>query len=586
MKRSTFDLAPVIPVPGTTENEIACGWKKVVRRILDHAPGTVAIETYQGVDVDRIFAELQGAASSEVMLVDTRLLMKTPGEIEFLTYPDVTDDPVFGRITRLDLRDFFPATIGVPTASGNARLVVIGPGASLLLPEADTTVYADMPRWEIQQRQRRGLVGNLGLPNRDAGAKELYKRSFFVDWRVLDRHKKTILPESDLYLESVDGDVPLLVSTSVLMKALGTVAQRPFKLKPFFDPGVWGGQWMRRVCGLEDDAPNYAWCFNCVPEENSLIIRLGGTNLEMPAINLVFFRTRELLGEPVQARFGAEFPIRFDFLDTMGGQNLSFQVHPSTQYIRDHFGMHYTQDESYYILAAKPEALVYLGLRDGVDPPRMRSELEAAQRGDPPFAAEEYVQTWPVRPHDHFLIPAGTPHCSGSESVVLEVSATPYIFTFKLWDWGRLDLDGRPRPINIEHGWKNIRWDRTTDWTRQNLVNRTVEIARGEGWREERTGLHELEFIETRRHWFSVPVTHDTGGKDLGTVHVLNLVEGQEVTITSEENRFSPCPVRYAETVVIPAAVGRYTVTPSGPSVGRDVATLRASIRTGINCDG
>lgn len=50
--------------------------------------------------------------------------------------------------------------------------------------------------------------------------------------------------------------------------------------------------------------------------------------------------------------------------------------------------------------------------------------------------------------------------------MVLEISATPYIFTFKLWDWQRLGLDGLPRPINIEHGKHVIQWDRTTKWVK------------------------------------------------------------------------------------------------------------------------
>src|ERR1019366_2477827 len=207
-------------------------------------------------------------------------------------------------------------------------------------------------------------------------------------------------------------------------------------------------------------------------------------------INLVFQHPHELLGEAVHARFGKEFPMRFDFLDTMGGGKLSLQVHPLTEYIQSKFGMNYTQDESYYLLDAEPGATVYLGLKDNISPKEMIDDLYRAQERDGDFPAEKYVNRWPAQKHDHFLIPAGTIHCSGAGSMVLEISATPYIFTFKLWDWGRLGLDGKPRPIHLDHGIRNIQWDRTTDWVRANLVDQLVPIASGDQWREECTGLH------------------------------------------------------------------------------------------------
>jgi mannose-6-phosphate isomerase class I len=316
-----------------------------------------------------------------------------------------------------------------------------------------------------------------------------------------------------------------------------------------------------------------------VPEENSLLLGYGEIRVEIPAINLVFLQPDDLLGSAVHARFGTEFPIRFDFLDTMGGGNLSLQVHPLTEYIQDNFGMHYTQDESYYLLDAKPGAVVYLGLKDNIDPAAMTRDLFAAQTGGADFPADCYVNQFPAQPHDHFLIPAGTIHCSGKDSMVLEISATPYIFTFKLWDWGRLGLDGLPRPIHIEHGLANIQWDRNTEWTRRNLVNVVTPLTSGDGWREESTGLHPREFIETRRHWFIGTVPHDTHGG----VNVLNLVQGEEAIVESPDNAFEPFVVHYAETFIVPAAVGRYTLRPHGPAVGTECGTIKAFVRTGAD---
>ena len=173
------------------------------------------------------------------------------------------------------------------------------------------------------------------------------------------------------------------------------------------------------------------------------------------------------------------------------------------------------------------------------------------------------------------LIPAGTVHCSGDNSVVLEISATPYIFTFKLWDWGRLGLDGKPRPINLKHGLANIQWDQTTSWVEKNLINRICPLGEGDGWREEQTGLHQREYIDTRRHWFTKAVLHNTQGG----VNVLNLVEGEEVVVSSPHGSFAPFVVHYAETFIVPAAVGEYVIEPTGKSAGQKCATMKAFVR-------
>jgi hypothetical protein len=249
-------------------------------------------------------------------------------------------------------------------------------------------------------------------------------------------------------------------------------------------------------------------------------------------------------------------------------------VHPRTAYAREHFGLRYTQDESYYLLDAAPGAIVYLGVRTGTDPEEMLAALRAAQSGGPPFDADRFVNRWPARRHDHFLIPAGTVHCSGADCMVLEISSTPYLFTFKLWDWGRLGLDGKPRPINIERGAANIDWRRDTAWVRRELVNRLEPLEGGPGWRSERTGLHERELLDTVRHWLTGVVPRHTGD----TVHVANLVKGAAALIESPDEAFDPFEVHYAETFVVPASVGPYTVRPRGDTP-EEHATITASVR-------
>jgi mannose-6-phosphate isomerase class I len=558
------------------------GWPKILERLRASAasePCTIFFECYPGV-LEKALITTLAEGLRPACLIATSDQLKSPSEIELLVSNVLGDDPVFGRMNSLEIGDFFD-TEKLAKAREQVKnwkhglLVIVGTGASLLSEEPNLLVYADLARWEIQQRQRRSTVGNLGADNLQESPGQKYKRAFFVDWRVADHLKKSLLLKIDFWLDT-NGDVPKLVTGGAVRDGLKQIARRPFRVVPYFDPGPWGGHWMEAVCGLPAGVPNYAWCFDCVPEENSLMLSFGGTCLEIPAMNLTLLYPRELLGDAVFSRFGAEFPIRFDLLDTMGGGNLSLQVHPKTQFIREQFGMQYTQDESYYLLDAGENGSVYLGTRSQINRDAMTRELKEAQTNDHPFRAENYVNKFPAKKHDHFLIPAGTIHCSGKNTMVLEVSATPYIFTFKLWDWDRLGMNGLPRPIHLEHGLTNIVWNRDTEWVRKNLINRIEPVREGPGWREERTGLHELEFIETRRHWFTSSTPHET----LDTVNVLNLVEGEEAIVESTTGAFDPFVVHYAETFIVPAAVGEYRISPIGRSFGKQCGTIKAFVRS------
>ncbi|MBR4434137.1 MAG: class I mannose-6-phosphate isomerase [Bacteroidaceae bacterium] len=572
MRTSNYDKSPSTCVEGS----VVQGWTDILHTLceaLGDAP-VWAVDLYVGSYTEE-FLEAFRLTGREV--VDVRQLLRPEAELRRLTERFMTDDVLFGYMSNLRMDEYVVpervAELRRRIAAGE-RLVVVGTGAGFVTPDDVPVVYADLARWEIQQRFRRHEVQALGIDNRADSPSVQYKRGYFNDWNLCDALKDELFQAGRIrfWIDHNQRPTPKLITHAQLVQGLERTVSRPFRVVPFFDPAPWGGQWMKEVCDLDRREANYGWCFDCVPEENSLYLDVGGTLVELPAQDLVLWQPRRLLGERVWSRFGRSFPIRFDFLDTMGGGNLSLQVHPTNEFAHREFGLAYTQDESYYLLDAGPDAVVYLGLKEGIDSQQMIADLRAAQRGEITFDAEKYVNRLPAHKHDHYLIPNGTIHCSGHDSMVLEISSTPSIFTFKLWDWNRLGLDGKPRPINVERGRHVIQWERTTPFVRAELCNHFEVLSHTDGITEERTGLHPNEFIETRRHTFSRPVTHDT----CGGVNVLNLCEGHEAVVESPSGAFAPFTVHYAETFILPAAVGRYTIT---PPAGTTCKTIKASIR-------
>lgn len=571
-----YDTDPRLEQPAGTQVFVGEDvWAELQRATEGSERALVVVDCYPGVDEPALIHALSAVFDNVIDVADAAA--KPIAEIDSLITDEVGDDRVFGYMTQYHLSDFYDAErlaeLRRHIARRTGTTVVVGWGAALVSESADLVVLADMPRWESQLRMRSGKP-NWRCTNYDEDILRKYKRGFFVEWPIADSHKRQLFDDLDFFLDTTGSvEDARLITGDTFRAALEGAVHRPFRVVPYFDSGVWGGHWMQEKLGIQGDAPNYAWAFDCVPEENSLALDIDGVRVEMPSLNLVLRKPIEFMGPGVYARFGADFPIRFDFLDTMGGGNLSLQVHPLTEYIQEHFGQKYTQDESYYLLDVGDNGGVYLGLQPDIDPEEMFDELEKANRGESQFPAERFVNRFPAKKHDHMLIPAGTVHCSTANTMVLEISACTYIFTFKMWDWGRVGLDGLPRPTHTNHARHNVQFDRDTDWVKKNLVNRFELIEEGEGYTVERTGLHELEFIETTRHWFSAPTTRDTSS----TVHVLNLVEGSAAVIESPTGAFEPYTVHYAETFIVPAMVGEYMIRPAVE--GEQCATVTAHVR-------
>ncbi len=552
-----YDIYPAFPVGN---GKIQSGSKSLADWIIQHP--AVVIDGYVGVFWQKLAAEvgeILARSGKTVRWFHTEAAMKSEEEIDRMIAPSLGEkDSIFGKITDKKLIDWFDTEkLQKIKPDTNADInILIGCGAALAGWNAPL-IYVDLPKNELQFRMRAEKANNLGIKTFRDG-REMYKRFYFVDWRILDEHKCNVLPNIRLIVDEQRPDNYLIMSGEDLRNGLDKMSRNFFRVRPWFEPGAWGGTWMKEhIEGLNKDVRNLAWSFELMVLENGIMFESDNYRLEVSFDFLMYNNYREVLGDCAE-RFKYDFPIRFDFLDTFDGGNLSVQCHPRTDYIQKEFGMPFTQDETYYILNCKNEPVVYLGFQEGINPEEFHQTLLHSQDHAQAIDIEKFVQKHPAKKHDFFLIPNGTIHASGKDNLVLEISSAPYIFTFKMYDWVRLDLDGRPRPINIDHGMKNVDFSRQGKRIQEEFISKPSVMKETENCTLEHLPTHPMHFYDVFRYNFDNTIEIHTCNK----CHVWMLVEGSSVLVETKDGmkqRFN-----YAETFVIPANAGSYKITNEG----------------------
>ena len=591
---SPEDMVNRPPLPGEWRRCLVRGFEAIAAFLAEKAAAEgsrkrrrafrLGLDGHLGVNWAPLLEALKSAFDKRGLkprFLDIAACARSPRAIEKLVAPCLPEDPIFGRVYGGRLADFFDsrkiAALRKTLQEGAASevLVCFGQGAALtpLRSLHDLVVYLDLTREEIFKRVKLGLVRPLGEPTlqgktapaqsarkQAASAAELpayfgTRRFYYVDHAVLDRHRKRLLPRVDCYVDGSTLEEPKLIPGEVLHSLLDLLARGPVKAKPGYDPSPWGGTWMKRVRRLPREMVNCAWSYDLIEPEASFVVDFGGCRLEFPFPILTGLRPKATMGsKALRPRFRGQLPVRLSYDDSFQGGHMALQSHPNDAYIRSRFNEPYRQDESYYVVDCGPGAKTHLGLTEEASVSEFRQAVLRAEKHHLPFDHDRFVNSFPSRIGDLFLIPAGTLHGSGANQVVLEIGATTYRYTFHFYDFLRPGLDGKLRAIHADHSFKSLKTYRRSRWAAANLKQPPRLLRRSRGEAEYLLGARRDMFFRIHRLEFASSISDDTKGQ----FHLLVVVAGNGVRICPQRRPELATQLPFSCGALVPAAVGPY----------------------------
>jgi len=523
--------------------------------------------------VTLIARNIQQSAKLTVKLIPIDSLYKESAVLEETFSPylpeDTEEDPVllFGKLFEGDASVFFDKSLvkqcfrTLSSKPEKTITLVYGNFATYedLRNVFDLIAYIDVIPKNVVLRFKAGACRNIG-DEEIRSYRNTMRRAYYIDLEVAMKHRSDLVKQNlvDWYIIGNDNENMQLVDWDTIRQACDALVLQPFRCKPVYNEGVWGGFYTIRNRNLPKEMRNCAWVFDLIPSEVSLLIQIRDTIIDIPFYTFIRMESLPLLGKESVERFGEYFPIRFNYDDTMRSSgNMSIQVHPGEQYCRENFNELGRQDESYYIVAAGQNAKTYCGFKDGASFQNFIIAIKNSEVAGTPVDYDSYVNAEPSVPGKQFLLPAGTIHASGRNQLVLEIgSLTVGSYTFKLYDYLRKDLDGTQRPIHSIQGERVLRSERTGSWIRNELLHAPREIESGEGWKEFIVGEHNLLYFSLRRIEFLHQALQDTAGK----FHVLCLVDGESVRVVSEQNPSLEYVMNYLDIIIVPAGLGKYRI--------------------------
>jgi mannose-6-phosphate isomerase len=212
----------------------------------------------------------------------------------------------------------------------------------------------------------------------------------------------------------------------------------PIIFTPDYKERVWGGQKLKTVFDKEIPFEHTGESWEIACHENGQSIVKNGQYKGMTLEELLLQQGEDIIGKPFAK--GDKFPLLVKIIDAK--DKLSVQVHPEDDYAKKNENGELGKSEAWYVLQANEGSKLVAGLKDGVTEEIFKAKLESNE-------LEEVLNEIEVNAGDVLDIPAGLIHAIGDGILLAEIQQNSDT-TYRVYDYGRVGLDGVPRDLHVK----------------------------------------------------------------------------------------------------------------------------------------
>jgi hypothetical protein len=566
-------------------------------------PLLFALDGYKGVKfqplIDGIRHQL-AAEGVEVVLFNVNDVFRPQAELDEIARPyEKPEDPNFGWVFEGNIEDLTdPAKVKAAAAQWEKlredkgrRTVLICHGVGALLGSwrhlFDRVVFCDVTREQIIIRSERNELLPVGETT-PAGFP--FKRVYYFEYPLLNRHKKQLLKVMDWYIDDSCENDPKLVPAHVYHALITELAGRPICFKVFYMPGMFGGtEFPKRfnVPGL----PNNSWDYEISVGDNHLLVDPGdGRILELPFYSLIYEQPLRLLGSYSNATYPDHFPIAIYMQDgwfadsktpDFHRSHMPNHLHPDTAYCRKHFNEPIGRYETYYIVRADEGACTMHGFKDDADIDEYIREVKKSAETKQEFDWRKYIYEHPSKTGELHQLPPGTVHGTGGRQVILEIDTNPsaesteysfflYDYCRPCWNYQKNDMTGKPLRLTMDHSLAIMRRNRRQKFMAEKIRPAPVCIRSGADWREMSFPMYYNMPYQVNRFEFTTKVEDDTNDM----FHCLALTLGKKARVYSQRDPFKDFVLEDCDNIVLPACFGPYVIENLGEGECQVIKTL------------